>query len=420
MVRKEQLFTQRKVRNFSQRVSLRKKWRAGAACLLAALVVVVLTRSDTTPQMHVDMLARNSTETTHPHTSEETETLPPWMAAYVDLHKSRVVKNADGALQYTNDPYLQWVCRRQGTCGGLGDRLNGIVMSLYVAMLTNRTLIVKGWQTPGNMTAFLEPALIRWDLQLPSPPDSTVFTLNNREHPYLMEPCKQHDTYQGIEFHNNLMTYDNVLELCMKEYWDRFGGRQTDLPLFHVGFSALFRFTGVVHERAEYLRRAAGMVDGPYVGVHVRTGQGSTFNDPVRHGSSEDIRRFYECAVKLQNGMKQRYQSTIAPSIYIAADNNAVKKQIHTWNSDAKFVSGMEVFHIDRTRTNELENVDQAYLDVWGELKVLIDSTCLVMSRSKFSFVASLLSPQQPRCAIMFDECSDANVSKALDQLPVG
>ena len=355
--------------------------------------------------------------------SLEKETLPPWMAAYVDLHKSRVVPNMNGAFHFTNEPYLEWVCRAQGSCGGLGDRLYGIVMSLYVAMLTNRTLIVEGWHTPVNMTSFLQPtAHIQWDLPPPSLPDQMISTVDSRNHPYLVEPCKQFDAYKGIEFHNNLMINEPQFQQsdCLTAYWNRFGGRQDDRPLFHIGFWTLLRFTPIVHDRADYLRQAAGLdADQPYVGVHIRTGKGSTWDDPVRHGTNEDLRHFYECAVKLQTGMKKILNAAAVPNMYIAADNGAAKEQIQSWNADgtAKMVSNLEVFHIDRTRATELGNVDQAYWDVFGELKVLIDATCLVMSRSKFSFIGSELSPQQPRCAIMFNECSDANVTKVLDRL---
>jgi hypothetical protein len=349
---------------------------------------------------------------------------PPWMTAYEEFQNGRIVKNSDGTLEYTDEPYLMWTCRVMGSCGGLGDRLNGIVMSLYVAMLTNRTLIVKGWQTPSNMTAFLEPASIRWDLKEPSLPSKMISTVDQRGHPYLAEPCRQHDPQIGIEFQNNLMNKEaDLAEPCLSEYWNRYGGRQDKYhSLFQIGFQALFRFTPFVDKSANHLLQRAGMNDAandPYVAIHFRTGQGGTWDDPVRHGTSEDLHRFYDCAVKIQTGMKQRYQMTTLPNIYIAADNNTAKEKIMSWNVDGtvKAVTDLEVFHIDRTRIKELNDFDQAYTDVWGELKVLIDATCLVMSRSGFSNLASEISPQQPRCAIMFNECGDANVTEALNHL---
>lgn len=349
----------------------------------------------------------NNTFTLSPY--NEITSMPPWMTAYVNLHPH----------YKPNEPYIKWVCRRQGTgCGGLGDRLNGIVMSLYIAIMTNRTLILE-WN---DLETFLEPAFIQWNASLSSLPipKERISTVDNRNDSFLVEPCQEKHDAIGIEFHDNLLTYESDMNTskCMTEYWNRFGGRQDDRPLFHVGFWTLFRFTRKVPERADFLREAAGMQkNSPYIAVHIRTGKGATWDDPVRHGSLDDLHQFYDCAVKIQKGMKQRFPSEELLDTYIASDNNDVKKQIHSWSENIKFVSELEVFHIDRTDAKDLDNADQAMLDVWAELKVLIDATCLVMSRSKFSDVGSLLSPQQPRCAVMFDECSDEAVARALDAI---
>ena len=134
-------------------------------------------------------------------------------------------------------------------------------------------------------------------------------------------------------------------EPCLSEHWSQHGGRQDKhYSLFQIGFHALFRFTPLVDQSANlknHLRQRAGMKDAaahdePCVAIHTRTGQGATWDDPVRHGTSEDLHRFYDCAVKIQTGMKQRFQMTAVPSARIAADNNAAKEKIATteprWN----------------------------------------------------------------------------------------
>lgn len=358
------------------------------------------------------------------------ESMPRWMTAYVDLHQSRIIRSDDGSLHYEPDkPYLQWQCAHKGSCGGLGDRLRGIVMSLYISIAMNRTFIVRDY-TITNLTDYLEPSLIHWNLSTESLPyGHDVSSIDNYKHPYLLRPCKQqhHDSLLGITFENNLMTPREEMETneCFTEYWNRFGGRQkNDYSLFYIGFWTLFRFSKLVEDRADHLRQSAGMAkDAPYVGVHIRTGKGANWEDPIRHGSNEDIRKFGDCAAKLQTGMKERYASssssktTTLPEIYVAADNSDAKQQLSSMNKHAKFVPDMQVLHIDRSREEEIDNVDQAYLDVWAELKILIDSTCLVMSKSGFSYVAQELSHEQPRCAVMFDDCSDEAVAKALSGL---
>jgi hypothetical protein len=219
--------------------------------------------------------------------------MPPWMSDYVEFHKRHIVtthrtqnnkktktlkttgKNVQeyryqssiSSSKNDNDNgYIQWICHRresgqqqqqQQHCGGLGDRLYGIVMTLYLALLTNRTLLVQGqdWNVVeatagagGNsnnnnnscgllapLEHFLRPAHIQWNaaafMDDNEHDDATaandgdddgddesvdtiyhVNTLDNRRHVYLQDPCRSIPTrYKRIEIQNNLMTYDDVL-----------------------------------------------------------------------------------------------------------------------------------------------------------------------------------------------------------------
>uniref|UniRef100_A0A7S2YC25 Uncharacterized protein n=1 Tax=Entomoneis paludosa TaxID=265537 RepID=A0A7S2YC25_9STRA len=131
------------------------------------------------------------------------------------------------------------------------------------------------------------------------------------------------------------------------------------------------------------------------------------------------MKRFYQCAVRLQAAMKDRCSTSNVASVYIAADNNYAKLRIQSWDSSKSFkaASDIEVLHIGKSRFKEFDNLDLAYQRVWGELKVLIESACIVMSHSKFSYMGSDLSPQQPRCAVMHDDCEDRAVRDAVSSL---
>jgi len=188
----------------------------------------------------------------------------------------------------------------------------------------------------------------------------------------------------------------------------------------------------------------------PYVAVHIRTGRGKTFTDALFPSNNESTwPLYYQCAKALQRGIQEKCHSqeanftsttrstavnhTIPPPlvpIYVAADTVDVKKVMLEWGrneeesrlrnqSTIKTLLNLEIYHIDRS--NKAKFVSQppvdAQLDVWAEMKLLIDSTCLVMSYSKFSRLGHWLSPQQPRCAVLYNDCGSERVQKALEGL---
>ncbi len=56
---------------------------------------------------------------------------------------------------------LVWQCSRRGTCGGFGDRMRAISMSLALAIFTRRKLYLK-WETD-NTLQYLQPIVIDWN-----------------------------------------------------------------------------------------------------------------------------------------------------------------------------------------------------------------------------------------------------------------
>ena len=387
------------------------------------------------------------------------EAMPRWIVEYVKSHRNCNVggvdqvsliqsESADMTIakrggQGGTQKFLWWVCRDDQACGGLGDRLYGFVMAFYIALLTNRTLIFDGWPHQGRETVsnFLQPALLPFSNShmISSGWTTTsaekrslerIKIVDNRNHPVLLEPCRALDSHVPmIELQNNIMTYEQVLRnsTCFQRYCQPFGNCMDDnrRSLFHIGFWTLFRFTNLVKEQAGDLRQMAGLRPAqPYIAMHVRTGQGETWDDPPRHKDDSDLKMFLECSLKLQRRVQQ-HCGTPAPLIYIAADNTFVKKRIQRWDTSntvkaATSKNEMEILHIGKSRVREFQNLDLAYRRVWGELKVLIDSTCIVMSRSKFSYMGAELSPQQPRCALLFDQCGDAEVDKAITTVTCG
>jgi hypothetical protein len=395
------------------------------------------------------------------------------MKDYVEFYHSQLqVSMTTGEVSLKPDAkYLLWTCRlgsgrRKGSCGGIGDRLNGIVQGLYMAICTNRVLLVD-WESPDALTA-LQPALLPWNLTVNVPRRHIIRTIDDRNDKYLLDPTKLHDDIQGLELWSNLWLYEPIVRetKCLRKYWKQHGGLDDSTRLYQTAFWTLFEWSPAIVQRTAELKRNAGLStsalatpsasastgDGsslatvadpvrPYIALHVRTGKGASWVDPARHAGEEDWRRFYQCARTIQQGIRDMCPPTAIPSpsqqqqqslldIYVASDNSDAKETLQQWDAENslettnnistttfRVAPQLEVFHIDKSRTDRMDDPAAAAMDLWAELSTLVDAVCLVTSRSHFSELPTWLSLQQPRCQVQFDHCSSENVTIALQAL---
>jgi hypothetical protein len=233
----------------------------------------------------------------------------------------------------------------------------------------------------------------------------------------------------------------------MTRYWEKLnmtlGSNETGAEDYHKmyrwAFWTLFRFEDSVLDRADYIRKSSGLeldhisvsksVDlsnkskntslshffKPYIGVHIRG---------ERHEGEENNRKFLECAHKLQNATLKETESKGGRLIYIADDSYDGKRQdikpmIQSWDRASVRISNVTVVtHTERSRDKGKGN---AFEDAFADLVILIDSECLVRSRSGFSELPHRITISNEvnfqRCGIQFDECSDIAVQGSVQTL---
>jgi hypothetical protein len=468
-----------------QNLPSRRKFALVFPVLLGLCALSVLSRTGMKSQVQekfslygtaLDTTTFNMPSTTLQKLNRMTPALPRWMREYVEFYHSQLqVSVTTGEVSLKPDAkYLLWTCRlgsgrEKGSCGGIGDRLNGIVQGLYMAICTNRVLLID-WEYPDPLTA-LQPALLPWNLTVNVPPRYIISSIDDRNDTYLLDPTKLPDDIQGFELWSNQWVYEPIVRepQCLRDYWEQHGGLDNSTRLYQTAFWALFEWSpAIVQHTADLKRRSslstsastttlnstsASTRDGsslatvvdpvrPYIALHVRTGQGASWVDPVRHAGEEDWRRFYQCARTIQQGIRDLCPPTARPSpsqqqqhqslldIYVASDNSDAKETLQQWDAEDcrqptnnistttfHFAPQLEVFHIDRSQTDRMDDPAAAALDMWAELSTLLDAVCLVTSRSGFSELPTWLSPQQPRCQVRFDHCSSENVTIALQAL---
>jgi len=272
---------------------------------------------------------------------------------------------------------------------------------------------------------------------------------------------------------------------CLQKYWKQ----EDSLPihadpryLFRTAFSILFQFSPAVLAARRQMQGDAQLLSSsssepalstassqsstrslpppaPYIAMHIRTGS-KAFHDPGRHTSNHDYQTFYQCAKRLQQGIWERQQEQICNKkknrqqsllpIYVASDDAKVKQLVREMEMkeqqeqqlDSNYGStggtirtlpDLLLYHIDKkskhnSNTNTIMTNNDSYkgaLTVWAELKLLMEATCLIMSTSGFSQLASWLQLSQQRssslqppqhCAIHFEDCEDHDkLQQALD-----
>ncbi|GKY97170.1 hypothetical protein MPSEU_000675400 [Mayamaea pseudoterrestris] len=338
------------------------------------------------------------------------ESTPEWLKDYILLNRNRSV------------PYIRYVCPRSGNCGGVGDRISGILQAFYMGVCTNRRILIE-WYSPAPLQDYLTPNCIDWiATQEEASREATLVDLIDQANSkYMVNPSLLPD--------GNIDLLINVWleESFMRETYTCLRHVDISSSLYRTAFWTLFQWSPAV-ERATQLFRQSSLSNKNYLALHVRTGRGASFHDPFTESSEEKAWQVYlKCAQKMQRLYSQRFVSTNAtrePStllpIFVTADTNEVKLALQKLDTSVVTTSSdAEIYHIDRTVPSRLHHPKAALLQVWVDLKLLVDCTCIVMSTgtkhglpSKFSRMAMWLPPQ-PRCAVLWHDCEVNGVVEA-------
>jgi hypothetical protein len=388
---------------------------------------------------------------------------PQWIESYIEFHNDRVVveNGTNSARLKPGTKYLLYSC--DAWCGGIGDRINGILTLFYVAMTTNRVLLIDH-PNPFPLTETLVSNRVNWNVPKESlPPAGKVYrSIDSFNFPYLMEPCELEKDNEGLQIHVNQWYGEKFIwnSICMKRYLMNKNatnvGPEDFRHMYRWGFWTLFRFNKNVLRRADELKLMAGLplldsdrpIDNnrtsqspqrkgattsndtihkekhideyleyaPYIGVHIRG---------ERHTGEENHRKFLECAQGLQKQimLEQHNQPPrpifIADDSYPGRDDLPVKKVIQSWDPDSVRIANSDVFHTDQTRN--ARNATIGNLDAYAELVILLDSECLVRSRSGFSELPHRISVSNKltfeRCGMQFDLCSEGAIEGVIQTL---
>ena len=355
------------------------------------------------------------------HAARIPKILPRFIGDYIKFHRANFDINGDLKQGVR---YLVYECKGNQTfqvklkrhCGGIGDRLHGIFHLFYLAICTERVLLIDS-TFPFALQNFLEPAYLAWNASFPAS-NNTVYNLHNLHIPWE----ELLSSKQGVRFeHSHIFSLSTWDSDYMKSHFEQKGLRQPqfankqdlDIALSVWAFQSLFQFSGSVRKRALALKRSALLPSDvpnetvpPYISAHLRTGDKKfKFDQDIKRKRFRAMgpqlyRQFLDCIQQLQTSLSPHQ---IAPlNVYLASDDSEVKGLLKEWDSSIHTPSAMTISHVDVPVAANKDNdaAFQGMLDAWAELVVLMDSECIVVSASQFGELAGKLSNKT--CRIPF------------------
>ena len=351
-----------------------------------------------------------------------------WLSAYKALHRRGAKKLKAGK----DVQVLVYTCH--SGCGGVGDRITGMLSAFYVAVATGRVFIIDH-TSPVLLTTALLPKSIDWDLATYIRPHLKSETVYLVDAPKPMESLgnimKAHLT--GVQILRlQLNRYFVAMALWTPKQSLQAPSRRENIELigdvynshmrfcsapvrtkttFYIAFHFLFRFSGEVLARAEGMYREVGFTTSQrFTGIHARLGGDvkSTsytvpWEDPVRH-AIDDLPKFVDCA------KSKAWNTSVGDMpILVISDSPTFKiasQEVH----GTTHINSTVLFHTDRSSSDNETILIQGNVDTYAELLLLSRAHCIVGSHSGFSGTAAAISDTnngKERCFCMFDDCNN-------------
>ena len=366
-----------------------------------------------------------------------------WLLEYASWHAEQLNLLRSGY----DIPLLVYTCT--GGCGGVGDRLSGMLSVFYAAVATKRLFLIDH-TVPFALNETLVPSLIDWDhayLINSSFSSSSVYlidALSMIAFDKLMEAALQNTSvvtvimnryYVGMALwtpsiigspnttsSQYIGSIYRMRQKSCRQASKRYFGTLTTSQTINLAFSHLFDFSTAVRRRSDEMMLESGLTSSAYVAIHARLGGSSPppsksvvgWTDPERHSLS-DIDSFLTCARSKMNradSPNNLYHEDRERTALVFSDSVAFKEEAHRLDRQFTSPSTTTLFHVDRSESPDPETLRVGNIDTYAELLLLSEASCIVGSQSTFSGIAASISTfgrEEGRCFSMFHDCDREN-----------
>lgn len=322
-----------------------------------------------------------------------------WQIKYCNFHKSALKSPK-------TSNFLSYFCYGAGRgCGGLGNRIQGLVSLFYLAMLTNRTFLIH-WDGPGKLEEYLEPNQIAWTFPLSSLGQfrKTYWGVSGPQSGYDTNRIESRTQFTNwtsyVDFDAYFGRFDAIgtifffAEFLWKNPFLRERARQLGIPsspykMLGCAFHFLFKQTRVMKTVLEEARRSLSR-HPPLLGIHIRTsdhhfGSKNEFSYRSHNTSSFFICALQQSAFILAN---THHSNLTTLQWFLAADNQEVKDMARKNYSNEIISLGFRPMHTEFSSGSA--GAKTVVRDVLTDVFLLAESSyLLVTSESTLSNLAA-------------------------------
>ncbi|CAG0887172.1 unnamed protein product, partial [Cyprideis torosa] len=319
------------------------------------------------------------------------EAISKLLEDYVDFHR----RACQEPIQ--SHKYLIFHIPKKGYGGGIADRIKGMILTFFWAIASHRVFLIY-WETPFPLTTAFTPheGGLNWSyrsaevLKL-SKTYSLMNSKKNKKATKLIEQLDQNRDFEEqfiavltnsptlLYGYNNITAWPSMIRTALERY--RIHNVTTAVE---QALHLLLKPSAALLDNIKQLKTSTGLSetsDPRYVYIHLRMGGSAVpWGDPARHRHS-DIAKSLECGMHVRTILQDQQHQSDTPvqgdtvlSLLFFTDSQKVKDAVKLDHPDI-LVTTAKVEHIDISRNKTL----QGFLDSWGELLLMSNSSCIVL-----------------------------------------
>ncbi|CAE7211730.1 gsdA [Symbiodinium sp. CCMP2592] len=320
------------------------------------------------------------------------------ISKYIAFHQAAVVNlksRASGQPERAgnkaagNAKILVYSCTPFAQCGGHGDRLNGIITTFLLAVLTGRAFFIDS-ESPLPLQLLLQPRSIDWRVSGGLKSTAGLRHLSYHDKRWQFEADLEKLAASDEEVLVINMNYRMIRSLFEAPAF-RKAAQQLGLPhnsppfLAAEIFDVLFGPTQLLRQELHSLRTELSLRRSiAFIGIHLRTGQIAW--DPARHDGPDELQAFLDCARKAEHDLGLDLET---PWL-LATDSNSIielaSELPEAKTGKLRIPEARGRVHIDRSGMEETLSGAAAN---YGEWLLFGRAAAVVLSRSYFGETAA-------------------------------
>ena len=293
---------------------------------------------------------------------------------YAKFHQQNLMQKHKGN-------FLIYVCT--SLCGGYGNRIHGITMSLLFAILSNRTFLIQ-MNHPFDINRLLHPNAIKWNYAgYMKIKNKIKKDFNLIDYPALEQKWA---SFSKELFNPNVNIITVQTNLGFFWYFKMFDDKWS--KLFHDQFNItkdniiltygcviryLFTYDQVVTDAIKKEMQELSLIPGLYVSVHFRS-----FMDASTH-THPSPSPYLSCGLEIANNMSKKFNRTF--KVYLITDSQKTKEIAHAKYNGQILLSRIKAVHVDKDKGSVFEG----FIGVIVNLEVAAKGAVFVRSSSTFS-----------------------------------